>query len=129
MRQTILLIKDDHALHDVLMRGLRDEDFDVVSPLLTNACRCARSRIAFPPTAHPTARGSRPDGHGGVGLGLPSARRPARAAGGEVTYDPGHTPGGTVRDQPACRVTAPHSTPPERHGVMSRWMSLRETAR
>ncbi|MER6558238.1 response regulator transcription factor [Streptomyces sp. NPDC001027] len=30
MRQTILVVEDDHALRDVLMRGLRDEDFDTV---------------------------------------------------------------------------------------------------
>ncbi|MEU9544125.1 response regulator [Streptomyces mirabilis] len=28
MRQTNLVVEDDHALRDVLMRGLRDEDFD-----------------------------------------------------------------------------------------------------
>ncbi|MEW2298066.1 response regulator transcription factor [Streptomyces sp. NPDC006743] len=28
MRQTILVVEDDHALRDVLMRGLRDEEFD-----------------------------------------------------------------------------------------------------
>ncbi|MFJ7150532.1 hypothetical protein ACIQVT_20360 [Streptomyces sp. NPDC100445] len=32
------------------------------------------------------------DGHGGAGLGLPPARRPARSAGGEVWHGPGHTP-------------------------------------
>ncbi|MEU2622064.1 response regulator transcription factor [Streptomyces sp. NPDC007157] len=31
MRQTILVVEDDHALRDVLVRGLRDEDFDTVS--------------------------------------------------------------------------------------------------
>jgi DNA-binding response OmpR family regulator len=30
MRQTILVVDDDHALRDVLMRGLRAEDFDPV---------------------------------------------------------------------------------------------------
>ncbi|MFE2283023.1 response regulator transcription factor [Streptomyces sp. NPDC059443] len=28
MRQRILVVEDDHALRDVLLRGLRDEDFD-----------------------------------------------------------------------------------------------------
>ncbi|WP_055523726.1 response regulator transcription factor [Streptomyces graminilatus] len=31
MRRTILVVEDDHALRDVLMRGLRDEDFDTVA--------------------------------------------------------------------------------------------------
>ncbi|MER7930836.1 response regulator transcription factor [Streptomyces sp. NPDC093272] len=31
MRQTILVVEDDHALRDVLVRGLRDEDFDTVA--------------------------------------------------------------------------------------------------
>ncbi|MFF1542278.1 response regulator transcription factor [Streptomyces sp. NPDC058291] len=31
MRQTILVVEDDHALRDVLMRALRDEDFDPLS--------------------------------------------------------------------------------------------------
>ncbi|MFF6987439.1 response regulator [Streptomyces sp. NPDC010273] len=30
MRRTILVVEDDHTLRDVLMRGLRDEDFDTV---------------------------------------------------------------------------------------------------
>ncbi|MFD0309364.1 response regulator transcription factor [Streptomyces sp. NPDC127119] len=30
MRRTILVVEDDHGLRDVLMRGLRDEDFDPV---------------------------------------------------------------------------------------------------
>lgn len=30
MRQTILVVEDDHALRDVLMRGPRAEDFDTV---------------------------------------------------------------------------------------------------
>ena len=31
MRRTILGVEDDHALRDVLVRGLRDEDFDTVA--------------------------------------------------------------------------------------------------
>ncbi|WP_189711878.1 sensor histidine kinase [Streptomyces phaeofaciens] len=90
----------------------------IVSPLLTNACRYARSSIAvrayhvpdgvcidviddgpgvLPPFAgqlfEPGRRGDPGDGHHGAGLGLPLARRLARSVGGEVTYDPAHTPG------------------------------------
>ncbi|MFI2758382.1 sensor histidine kinase [Streptomyces echinatus] len=90
----------------------------IVSPILTNACRYARSEIAVrayrtsdgvridviddgpgvpPPFAgqlfEPGRRADPGDGHGGAGLGLPLARRLARSAGGQVTYDPGHTPG------------------------------------
>ncbi|MET7490082.1 HAMP domain-containing sensor histidine kinase [Streptomyces sp. NPDC005538] len=90
----------------------------IVSPLLTNACRYARSGVSV--HAHrapdgirvtvvddgpgvpaeftgrlfePGRRADPDDGHGGAGLGLPLARRLARSAGGEVVYDPGHTPG------------------------------------
>ncbi|MGW2783113.1 sensor histidine kinase [Streptomyces populi] len=90
----------------------------IVSPLLANACRYARSKIAVrayrapdgvridviddgpgvpPPFTgqlfEPGQRADPGDGHSGAGLGLPLARRLARSAGGEVTYDPGHTPG------------------------------------
>uniref|UniRef100_UPI00117FB712 ATP-binding protein n=1 Tax=Streptomyces acidiscabies TaxID=42234 RepID=UPI00117FB712 len=41
-------------------------------------------------------------GHDGAGLGLPLARRLARTVGGEVSHDPGHTPGARFRvDLPA----------------------------
>ncbi|MFG2353216.1 sensor histidine kinase [Streptomyces sp. NPDC048521] len=90
----------------------------IISPLLTNACRYAHSKVAVrayrapdgvrveviddgpgvPPSFagqlfEPGQRADPGDGHGGAGLGLPLARRLARSAGGEVTYDPGHTPG------------------------------------
>ena len=90
----------------------------IISPLLTNACRYADSEVAVhahrtpdgvrievtydgpgvPPsfTEHlfePGHRADPIDGHHGAGLGLPLSRRLARSADGEVTYDPGHTPG------------------------------------
>ncbi|MFJ8935047.1 response regulator transcription factor [Streptomyces sp. NPDC102365] len=44
MRRTILVVEDDHGLRDVLMRGLRDEDFDPVpAPDGTTALRLAVS--------------------------------------------------------------------------------------
>ena len=47
MRQTILVVEDDHALRDVLMRGLRDEDFDTVpAPDGATALRLATSAIS-----------------------------------------------------------------------------------
>ncbi|MEU1302073.1 ATP-binding protein, partial [Streptomyces shenzhenensis] len=46
------------------------------------------------PRISPRGRRAEPgDGHGGAGLGLPLARRLARSAGGEVTFDPGNVPG------------------------------------
>ncbi|GAA2332804.1 HAMP domain-containing histidine kinase [Streptomyces caniferus] len=99
----------------------------IVAPLLDNALRYARTRVAIRVspapdgmrvavvddgpgvpaafTAHlfqPGRRADPADGHGGAGLGLPLARRLARSAGGEVTYDPGHAPGACfVVDLPA----------------------------
>ncbi|MCQ8187059.1 sensor histidine kinase [Streptomyces rugosispiralis] len=90
----------------------------VVSPLLANAVRYARSAVTVSgrrvpgavviditddgpgvPAAfvgelfQPGRRADPDDGHHGAGLGLPLARRLARSAGGEVSYDAGHAPG------------------------------------
>ncbi|MFJ4789931.1 sensor histidine kinase [Streptomyces sp. NPDC088794] len=90
----------------------------IVSPLLTNASRYARSRVAIHAYRTPTGvrvdviddgpgvpppfvgrlfvpgqRADPRDGHHGAGLGLPLAQRLARSVGGEVTFDPAHTPG------------------------------------
>ncbi|MDX3746502.1 response regulator transcription factor [Streptomyces sp. AK08-02] len=47
MRHTILVVEDDHALRDVLMRGLRDEDFDTVpAPDGATALRLATAGIS-----------------------------------------------------------------------------------
>ncbi|MGC5561827.1 sensor histidine kinase [Streptomyces sp. FR-108] len=90
----------------------------IVSPLLANACRYATSHVevrvhrtpdgvrvdvtddgpGVPPLFadrlfEPGRRADPGDGHDGVGLGLPLARRLARSAGGDVTHDPGHRTG------------------------------------
>ncbi|MFG1706889.1 sensor histidine kinase [Nonomuraea sp. M3C6] len=90
----------------------------IVSPLLDNALRYARSHVTVraarqpdgvridvtddgsgvPPSFaeqlfQPGRRADPTDGHGGAGLGLPLARRLARSAGGEVTYNAEHTSG------------------------------------
>ncbi|MER7639088.1 response regulator transcription factor [Streptomyces sp. NPDC126522] len=47
MRRTILVVEDDHGLRDVLIRGLRDEDFDTVpAPDGATALRLAGADIA-----------------------------------------------------------------------------------
>ncbi|PAZ17358.1 DNA-binding response regulator [Streptomyces sp. SA15] len=47
MRHKILVVEDDHALRDVLVRGLRDEDFDTVpAPDGATALRLATGDIA-----------------------------------------------------------------------------------
>ncbi|MEV7391022.1 MULTISPECIES: HAMP domain-containing sensor histidine kinase [unclassified Streptomyces] len=99
----------------------------IVSPLLANAARYARStvtvsvrrlpggvRIAVTDDGpgvpeeflgelfQPGRRADHGDGHDGAGLGLPLARRLARAAGGEVTHDPAYTSGARfLADLPA----------------------------
>ncbi|MCX4759914.1 HAMP domain-containing histidine kinase [Streptomyces sp. NBC_01275] len=94
----------------------------IVSPLLANALRYARSGVTVrasrtpggvridvcddgpgvPPAFaeqlfQPGRRAEPDDGHGGAGLGLPLARRLARSVGGEVSHDAGHTPGARFR--------------------------------
>ncbi|MFD9492206.1 MULTISPECIES: response regulator transcription factor [unclassified Streptomyces] len=47
MRHTILIVEDDHALRDVLVRGLREEDFDTIpAPDGATALRLATNAVA-----------------------------------------------------------------------------------
>ncbi|WP_432181883.1 sensor histidine kinase [Streptomyces sp. NBC_00063] len=94
----------------------------IVSPLLTNAVRFALSAVTVSARQlpgrvridvtddgpgvpavfvgdlfQPGRRADLDDGHDGAGLGLPLARRLARAVGGEVSHDPGYTAGARFR--------------------------------
>ncbi|MFE4699696.1 sensor histidine kinase [Streptomyces sp. NPDC056738] len=106
---------------DALTVGVPDALLErIVSPLLDNALRHARSRVAIraaavpggvrvevgddgpgvpesfaPQLFLPGRRADPGDGHGGAGLGLPLARRLARSAGGEVHHEEADTPGAT----------------------------------
>ncbi len=93
----------------------------IVAPLIDNALRYARSRIVLSAARRdgaivvgvaddgpgvvaqeserifePGARGPGVNGHGGAGLGLPLARRLAKAIGGDVTIAPAATGGGAA---------------------------------
>ena len=67
----------------------------------------------------PGARGAAAAGTSGAGLGLPLARRLARAAGGDVTIDTGSGPGGRV----AVRFPAitPEPAIPQSPGSVANW--------
>jgi two-component system, OmpR family, sensor kinase len=65
----------------------------------------------------PGARGSAAAGTSGVGLGLPLARRLARAAGGDVTIDARHEPGARVE----LRLPAVPAEPVDPPVPVPRW--------
>ncbi|MER5519547.1 HAMP domain-containing sensor histidine kinase [Streptomyces sp. NPDC002763] len=114
----------DPALEAGVTRALLER---IVSPLLANAVRYARATVTVTacqvpggvrvsvtddgpgvPEAfvgelfQPGRRGDPDDGHDGAGLGLPLARRLARAVGGEVSHDPVYTSGARfLADLPA----------------------------
>lgn len=94
----------------------------IVGPLVANALRYARTEVTIAARAtadgvrvdvtddgpgvpewfaarlfQPGRRADPGDGHGGAGLGLPLARRLARSAGGEVSYEPGRVTGARFR--------------------------------
>ncbi len=65
----------------------------VEGPHLTTGIPPARLERIAGHLFEPGRRANPDDGHSGAGLGLPLARRLARSAGGEVSYDEGHALG------------------------------------
>jgi signal transduction histidine kinase len=92
----------------------------IIAPMLDNATRMARRRVVVSAARAPdgvsifvsddgpgVAASAQPqlfepgrragaNSHGGAGLGLPLARRLARALGGDVTFEPAHLAGGAT---------------------------------